>query len=287
MANLAGVLKQRFFDLNGYPLTGGKLYSYEAGTSTPLATYTDISQSVENPNPVILDSAGYADVWLGGTNYKFMLYDQNDVFQFSVDDVSASGVEGSVGTETIADGAVTLAKLANLSVSTNKLVNDAVTNDKLAPDAVAEENLQDASVATAKIQDGSITDEKMNAPTLAVSGATWASDTESLSITTDGKPVRIELTAAAAGDSDITWSGIGGAAPQGYIVFKRGATSLCSLRAYSSTTDGPRVLRLPPSSFAFTDLTPPAGTHTYTVEIEGTSSGVGITNVAVLAHVMR
>jgi len=30
----------QFFDNNGTPLSGGKLYAYEAGTTTPKTTYT-------------------------------------------------------------------------------------------------------------------------------------------------------------------------------------------------------------------------------------------------------
>ncbi len=56
----------QFLDDNGDPLAGGKLYSYEAGTSTPLATYTDVTGSVANSNPVILDSGGRASVWISG-----------------------------------------------------------------------------------------------------------------------------------------------------------------------------------------------------------------------------
>lgn len=86
-AELTPVLKQRFFDANGDPLAGGKLYSYVAGTSTPLATYTDQSGLVANSNPVILDADGYAEVWMAQVGYKFMLTDVLDVEIFTVDNV--------------------------------------------------------------------------------------------------------------------------------------------------------------------------------------------------------
>jgi hypothetical protein len=57
--------KVQFFDANGEPLVGGKLYTYAAGTSSPLATYTDSTGNTANANPVILDSRGEANVWLG------------------------------------------------------------------------------------------------------------------------------------------------------------------------------------------------------------------------------
>jgi hypothetical protein len=60
-------------DNSGNPISGGKLCAYSAGTTTPLATYTDSALSVANTNPVILDSAGRATVYLSATSYKFSL----------------------------------------------------------------------------------------------------------------------------------------------------------------------------------------------------------------------
>lgn len=40
--------KQQYFDNNGNPLSGGKLYSFEAGTTTPLATYTSSTGGSSN-----------------------------------------------------------------------------------------------------------------------------------------------------------------------------------------------------------------------------------------------
>lgn len=89
MASLAPFLKFKEWDSNGDPLSGGKLYTYVASTSTPAATYTDESGATPNANPVILDGSGRADVWLSSaTNYKFVLHDSDDNLIWSVDDVS-------------------------------------------------------------------------------------------------------------------------------------------------------------------------------------------------------
>jgi hypothetical protein len=93
---LSPVLKQRFFDANGVPLAGGMLYSYEAGTSTPKPTYTNYTGLTPNPNPVILDANGYANVWLSedSEGYKFILEDSLGNLIFTVDDVFTSGSSG-------------------------------------------------------------------------------------------------------------------------------------------------------------------------------------------------
>jgi hypothetical protein len=52
MATLLTFPLFRAFDPNGLPLAGGKVYTYAAGTSTPLATYTDQAGSTTNANPV-------------------------------------------------------------------------------------------------------------------------------------------------------------------------------------------------------------------------------------------
>jgi hypothetical protein len=67
------------FDANGNPLAGGKVYTYLAGTLTPRATYTDQGGLTPNANPVILDSAGRADIWLDDSaSYKFIVKDSAD-----------------------------------------------------------------------------------------------------------------------------------------------------------------------------------------------------------------
>lgn len=84
-------------DASGAPLAGGLLYTYAAGTTTPLATYTDSTGTVPNTNPVVLNSSGQANVWLtSGTAYKFVLEDQFGVIQWTVDNITG-GLQGAAG----------------------------------------------------------------------------------------------------------------------------------------------------------------------------------------------
>jgi hypothetical protein len=67
---------QQYFDNNGLPLAGGLIYTYQAGTSTPLATYTDNGGTIANANPIVLDSAGRVpyEIWMfTGYSYKFVI----------------------------------------------------------------------------------------------------------------------------------------------------------------------------------------------------------------------
>lgn len=88
---LAGAGAQ-FFDRNGAPLAGGLLYTYNAGTTTPVSTYTSRSGAAFNTNPIVLDSAGRtpAEIWLeGGVLYKFVLKDSTFVQIGSYDNIPA------------------------------------------------------------------------------------------------------------------------------------------------------------------------------------------------------
>ena len=76
-------------DNNANPVSGGKLYTYVAGTTTPQATYSDVNLTVANANPVVLDSAGRATVFLSGSSYKFVLKDSDDVTIWTQDNVQA------------------------------------------------------------------------------------------------------------------------------------------------------------------------------------------------------
>lgn len=147
--NLPPVLRQRYFDSNGDPLAGGKIYTYQSGTTTPQATYTDSGGLTANANPLILDSAGYATMWLNPElSYKFVLKDSNDVTIWTTDGVIGLLTSDSVGTASIQDEAVTTEKLEDDSVTADKL-RDSVSTDA------------DRAVTTNHIRNEAITFEKM------------------------------------------------------------------------------------------------------------------------------
>lgn len=67
------------FNQGGVPCSGCKLFTYAAGTTTKLATYTDSTGVTPNTNPIILDSNGQAAVWLAnGSAYKLVLSPTSD-----------------------------------------------------------------------------------------------------------------------------------------------------------------------------------------------------------------
>jgi len=96
MSVLAPQPKAQFFDANGSPLVGGKVYTYAAGTTTPLATFTDASATTPNTNPVILDSRGECNLWFAtATSYKVVLESATNVLQWSVDNIATYGTIAS------------------------------------------------------------------------------------------------------------------------------------------------------------------------------------------------
>lgn len=67
-------------DANGDPLNGGKVHVYQAGTTTDDASYPTYDDALAgtnaNANPVTLDSAGRAQIWLQGErSYKVVVKD--------------------------------------------------------------------------------------------------------------------------------------------------------------------------------------------------------------------
>jgi hypothetical protein len=96
LSALAGA-GQQFFDDNGTPLAGGKLYSYVAGTTTPQATYTSVNGATPHANPIILNSAGRVatgEIWLtAGSNYKFVLLTSANVTLVTWDNIT--GINGT------------------------------------------------------------------------------------------------------------------------------------------------------------------------------------------------
>jgi hypothetical protein len=90
-----GGVAAQFFDNNGIILSGGKLYTYAAGTTTPLVSYTTSAGNVARTNPVVLNSAGRVgdggEIWITSAQYKFVLTTSTDVLVATYDNVSGIG----------------------------------------------------------------------------------------------------------------------------------------------------------------------------------------------------
>ena len=93
LSALAGA-GQQFLDNSGNVLTGGKLYTYAAGTTTPQTAYTSSSGATPLSNPIILDAAGRVptgEIWLTmGSSYKFVLQSSTDVLITTWDNITGT-----------------------------------------------------------------------------------------------------------------------------------------------------------------------------------------------------
>lgn len=112
---MAGLLPNyilREWDNSGHLLSGGRIYFYESGTLTPKPTYATYQLNVQNPNPVILDAGGAADIWLGDGTYRVLITDSNGV-------QIRSPIDGIVGV-----GAGTIDANSNATMAVLKVYND-------------------------------------------------------------------------------------------------------------------------------------------------------------------
>lgn len=137
MANgtLAPSPKFTGLDDNGNPLSAGKLYTYAAGTTTPLATWPQVTLTPgqENANPIILDAAGRATIFLSPTSYKFILKTSADVTIWTQDNIGAvpaTNIDTDVNGEAGED--LTATQVAYLNATTwFKADADATTSSTL------------------------------------------------------------------------------------------------------------------------------------------------------------
>jgi hypothetical protein len=84
------------FENGGDPLRGGLLYTYSAGSTTPLATYTTSAGNVAHSNPIVLDSSGRvpgsSEIWLtDGLSYRMDLYDSLSNLIQTQDNITGAG----------------------------------------------------------------------------------------------------------------------------------------------------------------------------------------------------
>jgi len=151
LSMLAGAGAQ-FFDNNGVILSGGLVYTYAAGTTTPQATYTTSSGSTAHTNPIVLDSAGRVasggEIWLtDAVSYKFVLKTATATTIGTYDNVtgnasgiyaafaasSGSSLVGFIQAGTGATATTVQAKLRQtVSVKDFGAVGDGVANDTTA-----------------------------------------------------------------------------------------------------------------------------------------------------------
>ena len=135
----------QLFDNNGIPLSGGKIYTYAAGTTTPQVVYTTAAGNIAHSNPIILNSAGRVstgEIWLtNNLYYKFVLYDANNSLIGTWDNINALYIDPNPSAANVNytppwTGAVTQTVAAKLEQVVNVkdfgAVGDGVTDDKSA-----------------------------------------------------------------------------------------------------------------------------------------------------------
>ena len=120
--SIFGGVGAQFFDNNGVILSGGKIYTYEAGTTTPLATYTSSTGVTAHTNPIVLDSAGRVpggEIWNQLRLYKFVLKTSAEVTIATYDNVGSSFNATAIIANFTGNGSTVAFTLASAPVGEN------------------------------------------------------------------------------------------------------------------------------------------------------------------------
>jgi hypothetical protein len=208
----------QFINSNGAPLTGGKVYTYSAGTTTPKNSYTDSTASTANSNPVVLDSAGRASIWLNGS-YYIEVKDSSGTLIWSVDNVSGTLNGGDMSSSVYDPSNVKeqLLGISSVQTFTNKSTSTTPTTNT-AGNAVAN------MTAVQSSQIGGFVNKSRNGAALDVwqRGTSGTITAGTNAITADG--IYLQCTGA-----NCTWSrssGLSGSAYSSYSLTITGNTSL-------------------------------------------------------------
>ena len=160
MATLLPEGKQSFTNSAGAPLVGGKVYTYDAGTSTPRPTYQDAAATVPNTNPVVLDARGEAVIFWSGS-YKVVLKDASDVTIWTIDNITdTSSIATSLDAALRADLASSAvgkgtALIGNLiSADVTLLVPSQYASITAAMDYLRTKTIVKGATATVQVADG-------------------------------------------------------------------------------------------------------------------------------------
>ncbi len=178
MAVLMPQGKQQYLADDGTPLSGGKLYTYAAGTSTPLATYSEYTGTTANANPVILDSRGEASIYWANAAYKVVLKTSADVLVWS-EPVLEPALPASELASTAAGKGAALIGYSTLGITVKDaldlkapLASPALTGNPTAPTQTAGDN--STKIATTAYADGSSSTAATAAQTAAEATAAAA-----------------------------------------------------------------------------------------------------------------
>ena len=198
LSPLAGAGWQ-FFTNTGAVLTGGLLYTYAAGTTTPQTTYTDNTGNTANSNPIVLDSAGRVagEVWLTtGVNYKLVLKDSTGVQIAAWDNINGIAAASTTSLRLLGSTSGYIDLVAPPVAGANTITFPAVTDTVVT--LAATQTLTNKTISGGTINSASVG---------ATTASTGAFTTLSASSTVSGtgfstylaSPPAIGGTAAAAG----------------------------------------------------------------------------------------
>lgn len=127
----------QFFTDDGVPLSGGLLFTYLAGTTTPAATYTSSSGTAVNPNPIVLDAAGRppSQIWLtDGVFYKFVVKDALSVEIRTYDNIPGIADSSALSAFSAPTGSSLIGYIQGSAGSVAQTVQSRLRNDFVVPE---------------------------------------------------------------------------------------------------------------------------------------------------------
>lgn len=220
----------KFFDNNGAPLAYGQLFTYQTGTSTKQATYTDSTGNTPNTNPIILNARGECSVWLDSALvYKFVLSPPTDTDPPSspigspMDPIGAfniTQVTGSFTTITVsAQGQIAYLNITGSTIPANGLYLPAVNRLGFATNTKARGYIDSGGIWTILAPDAS-------GPALSVA-ALGANNTNTIQLPTAGSLINF----ARASDGALNC-----------FVGSRAATSSTAISIYNSAASTAEIV---------------------------------------------
>lgn len=127
-----------FLTSTGVPLSGGCVFTYQGGTTTPQATYTDYTGGTSNTNPVILDTTGSAVMWLGANTYKFVVYSAGGTncssgsLQYTTDQVPGDAfLNGTISGATITNPTITGGTDTGTAITSDTIVTSSIDSSAI------------------------------------------------------------------------------------------------------------------------------------------------------------